>query len=102
MLIDNYTFDKNNVKKLTNSQTTHKNIKDQLVKYKEELTKENDALLIYFAEHGEFDKDDKTGYIFPYNIKKEDGAFNQSLDFPRFKNLITAIKARYVLFMSLD
>ncbi len=98
VLRDRYGF---NVTELTDKQATRGNILRALDRFMQ-LTA-NDALLIYFAGHGYYDKQMDEGYWIPYGAKrqrmdqpaKEDWLWNSSIN-----RVLGALPARHVLLVA--
>jgi len=80
-LIDKYQFDEHNIFELYNSDFTHENLRNELIKIKNEITP-IDNLIIYYAGHGSYDNEFDQGAWISYDAalgKESDYIQNSSL-----------------------
>jgi len=71
VLLSKYLFKKENVFELYNSEATHENIRNELIKIKNEITPK-DNLIIYYAGHGDYDPEFDEGAWVPVDAEKSD------------------------------
>lgn len=95
VLIDNYTFEKQNVVVLKNPKRI--SILTALQKFREKLA-ENDNLLIFFAGHGYYDQDQDMGYWLPSDAVKDD--YSNWLPNSTVRDFIRAINTKHTLLIS--
>ena len=97
LLIKEYTFEPRNCKMLLDGEATTKGIMAELRRLAKELGKD-DALLIYYAGHGNLDDLTKTGYWIPVDGDPADPT--SLLPNTEIKKILGAAAARDVLLIS--
>jgi uncharacterized caspase-like protein len=70
---------------------------DLLLKYKDKKFAENDALLVFFAGHGDFDEDTGEGCIVTRNSKLDDRAKKEYLHYSVLRALADRIPCKHIL-----
>ncbi|MCK5822904.1 MAG: caspase family protein [Bacteroidales bacterium] len=68
ILLSNYNFDDDNLFEIYNSDVTQNNIRNELIKIKNEI-KPSDNLIIYYAGHGYYDKEFDDGSWIPVDAQ---------------------------------
>lgn len=94
VLKERYGFKEERVKELPDEQATRKNILAALRDLAKKLT-EKDNLVIYYAGHGEYDKDIKLGDWVPSDA--EPGDNSSYISNSEIQSLIGSMKAKHVL-----
>ena len=71
VLMSKYLFEEDNLFELYDSEATHENIRNELIKIKNEITPK-DNLIIYYAGHGNYDPEFDEGAWVPVDAEKGD------------------------------
>ena len=95
VLINKYTFSKDNVRILANPDRVR--LLDALQEYGQKMG-EQDSLLIFYAGHGYWDENIRQGYWFPANARR--GSRANWISNSDIRDLIKAIKARHTLLIA--
>lgn len=101
MLINQYGFNRNNVRYLIDKEATHSNIRKELNNLLKNAG-ENDRVVFYFAGHGEtaelgIDEGD-IGFLMPSDAISEDLYFT-AIDMEELKRISKFSKAKHMLFL---
>lgn len=98
VLVERYGFDRSNVICLLGDQATADAIDRQLRKYAKTL-KPTDALVMFYAGHGEYDEAFTDGtYLIPHDAGKDSTAL--WIDHDKISRYFGSIKARHILLIS--
>ena len=100
ILIENFNFQKENIKLLINEQASYQNIRKQFSEISKSA-EENDRVLIFFAGHGEtVDLPDggEKGYLLPHEGDSED-LYLTAVPMEELRQIALMSKAKHILYL---
>ncbi len=96
-LTSKYQFSEKNIFELYNENATYENLRNELVKIKNEITP-YDNLIIYYAGHGFYDEEWDNGYWVPVNA--HESATNEFIQTSVIFNYLTKINAKHIFLIA--
>lgn len=97
ILTSRYQFSEKNIFELYDENSTYENLRNELVKIKNEITP-YDNLIIYYAGHGYYDEEWDNGYWVPVNA--HEGATNEFIQTSVIYNYLTKINAKHIFLIA--
>jgi formylglycine-generating enzyme required for sulfatase activity len=101
VLVEHYGFERNNIRLLRGKEATRDAVERELNALKARVS-EDDAVIVYFATHGERTKDESPlGYIRPYGSEfdQETGAATLCLSTNLVLDILRSVKSQHVLLL---
>ncbi|MHC1705691.1 MAG: caspase family protein [Tenuifilaceae bacterium] len=97
ILTSRYQFSEKNIFELYDENATYENLRNELVKIKNEITP-YDNLIIYYAGHGFYDEEWDNGYWVPVNA--HESATNEFIQTSVIYNYLTKITAKHIFLIA--
>lgn len=97
VLISKFQFSEKNIYELYDTNATYENIRNELVKIKNNITP-NDNLVIYYAGHGNYDEETDNGFWIPVNSHQD--APLEFIQTSIIYNYLSKIEAKHIFLIA--